>query len=148
LLAPTDNFELETQHPFKVVPLKTAVHLYLYLVIRETPQTSKIIDGMVLRLQDSLESQLFQWWNSTIDCQIWLLWVLFIGYTASYGRDQRFWFVQQLAATTDLLGIFSQESLKIHLEKVLWQDAFCAGYCKTLWDDIMLLGESELVLSD
>lgn len=144
--APTDASAAKRQYSFEVLPLKTAVHLYLYLVIREIPQSSKIINGMVWGLQNSTESQLFQWWNSTVNCQIWLLWTLFMGYTASIGGYQRFWFVQQLAATADLLGIFSHESLKLHLEKVLWQDTFFTRHCESLWEDIMLLGETELGL--
>lgn len=142
--ASRDSPELVNQHSFKIVPLKTAVHLYLYLVIREIPRNSKIIERMVVRLQDSLEPDLFQWWNSTVECQTWLLWILFIGCTTSYA-DQKVWFVREFVTITDLLGISSQKSLELHLKKVLWQGAFYAGHCSTLWDEVMLLGEAEPV---
>jgi len=110
-----DEPALKSQHSFEVIPLKTAVHLYTYLFIREIPQNSKIIDRMVLRLQNSLETQIFVWLGSTDECQTWLLWILFMGCVATRGKKEGFWFLQNLVKTTDMLGIFSQESLKLHL---------------------------------
>jgi hypothetical protein len=134
----------KSQHSFEVIALKTAVHLYLYLFIREIPQTSKIIERMVLRLQRSLDSQLFVWLNHTDECLTWLLWILFMGRIAARGRSEGLWFLQKLVATTDLLEIFSPESLELHLRKILWHEGFCATQCEILWDDIMLFGDGKI----
>lgn len=132
------------EHPFEVIPLKTAVHLYMYLFIREIPQTSKIINRMALRLQRSLDSQLVVWLNSTDECLTWLLWILFMGRIASRGRTGDSWFLQKLVITADLLGIFSPKSLELHLRKILWHEEFCMAECENLWDDIMLFGNGEI----
>jgi hypothetical protein len=134
----------KSQHLFEVIPLKIAVHLYMYLFIREIPQTSKIIDRMVLRLQRSLDSQLFVWLNSTDECLTWFLWILFMGRIASRGRSEGFWFLQKFVATTDLLGIFSQESMELHMRKILWHEGFCATQSENLWDEIMLFGDGDI----
>ncbi|KAF4628236.1 hypothetical protein G7Y89_g9915 [Cudoniella acicularis] len=140
---PVDELALVPSHSFEVIPLKTAVHLYLYLVIRAIPQMSKAIERLVLRLQDSLKLGLQQWWVSSSECETWLLWILFIGAVASRGRYERRWFIQYLANIMSLLGIYSFEALQSHLEKVLWQEAFCANHCRSVWGDVVDLVVSE-----
>jgi len=130
-------------YSFEAVPLKTAAHLYLYLVIREIPPRSQLLYRLVERLQDALEIQLGGWWNSTPYRKTWLLWILFIGGAAAAGRHERWWFVRELALVCHDLDIWSFGSIQDTLKKVLWQDAWCAVHCASLWEEMEILQEDK-----
>jgi hypothetical protein len=130
---------LSSEFGIEVLPLKTAVHIYLYLVIREIPMSSHTIGRMMLRLQDALEGDIDIYWTTTPVLQAWLLWILFIGYIAADQRPERAWFVNQIARTVGLLGVYTLEALEGELKKVLWREDFCGGVCRGLWGEIVVV---------
>lgn len=139
-----EDLELnECLYSFEAIPLKTAAHLWLYLVIREIPRTSQLLSRLVERLQDGLEIQLGGWWNSTYERQTWLLWMLFVGAAASAGRFERWWFVKELGMVCRILGIWHVEGLEDALKRVLWQDAWCKDHVQSLWNDVVMMEETE-----
>lgn len=116
--------------------LKTAIHIFLHLFIREIPSSSQAIGKMALRLRTSLESSLYDWWNADSEYQTWLLWILFAGYLACEGiLEQREWFLGNLGVTSDLLGICDGEGLRGRLEMVLWVEEFKDGIGR-IWGSI------------
>ena len=128
---------------FEAIPLKVAAHLWLYLVIRKVPRTSQLFFRLVERLQDGLETQLGGWWSSTLERQTWLLWMLFMGGAASAGRYGRWWFVTEIGMVCRTLGIWNIEGLEDGLKRVLWQDAWCKDHVKSLWNDVVMLEQTE-----
>jgi hypothetical protein len=133
----------EYLYSFEVVPLKTAAHLYLYLVAREVPPMSALVYRLVQRLHESLEEQLPGWWTSNIERQTWLLWMLFMGGVAAVGRVERWWFVRELGNVCRMLGIWSGVAFRDDLMKVLWQEAWCVDHCAALWQDVRAFEELE-----
>ena len=133
----------ECLYSFETVPLKTAAHLYLYLVIREVPLSSALVYRLAQRLQQSLEEQLPGWWNSNAERQTWLLWMLFIGGIAAAGSIGRWWFVRELGNTCRMLGIWSGDAFREGLKQVLWQEAWCEDHCMVLWQEVSAFEELE-----
>jgi hypothetical protein len=133
----------ECLYSFEAIPLKTAAHLWLYLVIREVPRTAQLLCRLVERLQEALEIQLGGWWNSTFERQTWLLWMLFMGGAASAGKFERWWFVKELGIVCRTLGIWNREGLEEGLKRVLWQDAWCMDHARSLWNDFVMMEEIE-----
>jgi hypothetical protein len=126
---------------FEAMPLQLAAHLFLWLAIREIPQTSELMYTLVQRLQRSLELKITVWWTSSLERLTWLLWILFMGGVASAGRIERTWFVRQMKIVCFQLDIMTKDDMRAYLVKVLWQDAFCADRCVSLWKDLESLVE-------
>jgi hypothetical protein len=134
-------------YSFECIPLRTAAHLYLYLVIREIPSTSQLLFRLAERLQEALDIQLGGWWDSNNQRRIWLLWMLFIGAATVTGRSERWWFVKEMGSVCKELGIDSHGKLQDALKRVLWQDAWCSDHCASLWYDLAVFGGEESSLS-
>jgi hypothetical protein len=133
----------ECLYSFEAIPMKTAAHLWLYLVIREIPRTSRLLHRLVKRLQDALEFQLGGWWNSMYGRQTWLLWMLYMDGVASAGRYERWWFVKELGFVCRTLGIWNKEGLEEGLKIVIWQDTWCKDHVSCLWNDVVMMEETE-----
>jgi hypothetical protein len=133
----------ECLYSFEATPLRTAAHLYLYLVLREIPRTSQLLYRLVERLQDALEIQLGGWWDSTFERRTWLVWILFMGGAASAGRFERWWFVKELGIVCKRLGIWNREGLEEMLRRVVWQDKWCGEHVRCLWNDIVMMEDTE-----
>jgi hypothetical protein len=130
-------------YSFEAIPLKTAAHLFLYLVIREIPHTSQLLFRLVERLQEAMEIQLGGWWDATDERRTWLLWMLFMGGSATAGRLERWWFVKEMEIVCGGLGIRSEQGFRDALKRALWQEAWCADHCMSLWNDLIMLREGE-----
>jgi hypothetical protein len=126
---------------FEAVPLKMAAHLYLWLAIRELPPTSELLYKILQRLHGSLKPVLPGWFNASEERMYWLLWILFVGGVAANGRKERSWFVNELGHVCIDLKIWTLDGLKECLERVVWQDAWCAERCAALWDDLTFFEE-------
>jgi hypothetical protein len=122
-------------------PLKMALHLFLYLVIREIPPYSQLYLHLVQRLCAAIELHGGGWWEATEERKIWLLWMLFMGGAAAAGEQERWWFVIKMSILCRELAIWSQDDLKSTLKRVLWQDAWGDGHCASLWNDLGIVGE-------
>jgi hypothetical protein len=133
----------ECIYSYETVPLKTAAHLFLYLVIREIPPTSQLLLRLVERLREALEIQMGGWWETTFDRRLWLLWMLFIGGAVAKASWEKSWFVRELGVACKGLGFESEQSLKEGLKRVLWQEAWFGTHCENLWGDILLLEMSD-----
>ncbi len=64
-----------------------------------------------------------------------------MGGVASAGRIERTWFVRQMKIVCFQLDIMTKDDMRAYLVKVLWQDAFCADRCVSLWKDLESLVE-------
>lgn len=126
---------------WEAIPLKIAVHLYLWLVVRELPPTSELLYTVVLRLKDSLEGQLPGWWTSNWERKRWLLWILYMGAVASNGRPERLWFVTELGKLCGVVGVESRDQLRVALVKVVLQEVFFEFHLISIWEDVTLLRE-------
>jgi hypothetical protein len=142
LLLNTSNLTQEA------IPLKIAAHLYLWLVIRELPPSSPILDTVIQRLQNSLGEDVMGWWFGNWERKIWLLWILFVGAVASNGRTERFWFTSELVKFSRLLGVNRIEGpggLRELLGSVVLQDIFFEWHLVSVWEDVKLLWDVETV---
>ena len=66
-----------------------------------------------------------------------------MGVAASAGRFERWWLVKELGMVCRTLGIWNREGLEEALKRVLWQDAWCKDRVRTLWNDIVMMEETE-----
>ncbi|KAH7351275.1 fungal-specific transcription factor domain-containing protein [Rhexocercosporidium sp. MPI-PUGE-AT-0058] len=128
---------------FESVPLKTAAHIYLWLVIRELPPTSELVYRLVQRLQGSLVGILPGWWSSSKERQVWLLWIMFVGGIAAVGRGESGWFVGEMVGVCRILGIWDKTALRGCLEGVLWQEEFFGEKLSLMWQDMVLSWDAE-----
>jgi len=128
-------------YSYEATPLKTAFHIYLYLVIREISPLSALLTRLISRLQDALELQVEGWWTSTSERRTWLLWMLFIGGAAAKGKAKmRWWFVRELWVMCRREGIWEIGGLRDALKRVVWQDEWCEEHCISLWNDLEAQG--------
>lgn len=65
-----------------------------------------------------------------------LLWVLFIGAITADGTPHRFFFMDLLSQTIDLIGISDWLSTKQILRSVIWMDSVCDPLAKKIWEQI------------
>lgn len=103
----------------EVGALKTAAHMYLYLVIRQIPSGSPAYNQLSRRLRADLEED-EQWWGLNRDRQCWLLWILFIGYMATSEVFGRRWFFMNALRVCKVLGVSTSDELLGVLMSVVW----------------------------
>jgi len=139
--------ERNTHGSYEAMPLAHAAHIYLWLVIRQVPPVSMVFIKLSRNLRDTLEAQRHGWWSATHERKNWLAWILFIGAAAAAGTEQ-WWFLTALESISESLGVWSRDSLKKCLSRVLWQDEFCADHCTILWNKISELQKLELATFD
>ncbi|PVH89111.1 hypothetical protein DL98DRAFT_96440 [Cadophora sp. DSE1049] len=122
---------------FESLPLRTAIHIYLWLAIRELPLTSELVHRLAQRLQESLVGKLPGWWTSTREGTLWMLWILFIGGIAALRRGERLWFVRKIVGVCKTLDVCDKNALRKSLRLVLWQEEFCGEKLELLWLDMV-----------
>lgn len=122
---------------FEALALRTALHIYLYIVIREIPQSSTVVAHLSNRLIQALKSQSKDWWGESIERQRWLMWILFIGVLSSSEPVDRWWLMEKLRLSCALLEINDSEWLKSNVRKLLWQERFGTQNCALLWEEVM-----------
>lgn len=105
---------------FEVAPLKTAAHIYLYLMIRQIPRGSPAFNPLSRRLRVALEEQDEQWWCSNKDREYWLLWMLFIGYVATSEVVSKQWFLQNALGVCKSQEVTTRDDLLDILRSVMW----------------------------
>ncbi|KAE8449819.1 hypothetical protein EG329_007296 [Mollisiaceae sp. DMI_Dod_QoI] len=120
---------------FESVPLRTALHLYLYVSMRLIPLTSELVQAMVLRLQDSLK-EVREWWENEEERKIWLLWILWMGAMAGKG-EVRWWFFGEMRSLSSEIGIWDVEGLKEKLRTCVWEEEWCGERAEEVWEDVI-----------
>jgi len=119
-----------------LLPLKIALHLYLYLIIREIPNTAQLIGRLSQRLQDVLEPQIPGFWTFNLERKSWLLWILFVGSMAVTTPSEIYWFTKGIQTICKMLGIDSQQSLLSCLKRCVWQENSCSNHCALVWEQV------------
>ena len=66
-----------------------------------------------------------------------------MGGAASAGRFERWWFVKELRIMCKSLGIWNRDGLEEMLRRVLWQDKWCGEHVRCLWNDIVMMEDTE-----
>jgi hypothetical protein len=93
---------LRVKHLYKACCL--TLHMYIYLTLREVPRAAALYDTLVNRLSRTLKQAM------TVRVRIkfpkLVFWMLCTGGSASFGRPERPWFVEQLAI---FAGVHSQQ---------------------------------------
>ncbi|KAI5460609.1 hypothetical protein BGZ63DRAFT_249206 [Mariannaea sp. PMI_226] len=111
--------------PSEVVPLKIAVHIYLYLMIREIPAGSPVFRELTRRFRASLEAQTEQWWISSRERQCWVLWMLYIAFAAATEEPNKQWFLTKGLLLCEMLNLMARDELECTLKSVLWNGSRC-----------------------
>ncbi|KAL7785903.1 hypothetical protein V8C37DRAFT_393128 [Trichoderma ceciliae] len=117
------------------VLMNIAAYIYLYLILRELPIKSRLFYKLSQRLRDALEMQDEEWWNSNLERQRWLLWVVFMGYGAASEWSEKWWFVERMEALRAAVRVWTKDELESALRGVLWQDS-CEESLEKLWKDM------------
>ncbi|KUJ17967.1 uncharacterized protein LY89DRAFT_732670 [Mollisia scopiformis] len=135
-----DSFSLALSNcgfVFESLPLRTALHLYLYLSIRLIPTSSELVQSMLLRLKDSLEQLgIVEWWESDEERRIWLLWIFWVGAVAAKS-EERWWFVSQVGRLCAEMNIWDVKRLKETLRRAVWEEEWCGNLAERVWDDFI-----------
>ncbi|CZR53411.1 uncharacterized protein PAC_03289 [Phialocephala subalpina] len=136
------NFALSNcAFTFESLPLRTALHLYLYLSIRLVPTSSELVRKMVARLRDALE-EVKEWWESN-EKKMWLLWILFVGAVATRRElEERWWFIDELRRLCTEMRIWDVQNLKAMLRGVLWEEEWCGEKAEAIWEEVVAQGKS------
>jgi hypothetical protein len=118
-------------------PLRLAAHLFLHLETRELPVHSKMHQNMSERLKSLLpgeeDLQLDGEWNPSL---LILLWILFIGSSASVNPITKSYFVKYLIKVTEVLGLQLYEEFENTLRTTLWGENFCSPSCRIVWQQM------------
>lgn len=107
--------------------LKLALHIYLYLAIRELPRSSSLMGELAARLQAALTLTTAQASTLEGDFRHWYLWMLFLGYCTAKDSLGSQWFLASAVVVCDTLDITSPDDVRSSLTKVLWTSA-CEPY--------------------
>jgi hypothetical protein len=121
--------------------LLAAAHVFLYGALRNIPMKSKIYQVLISRLQKTLEEVevLLTAWKDDASP---FLWVLFIGYAATYEPEssRKFlnqWFLYRLKVFLSVLQQETPISKDIVMERLkglVWTEGFCAAALESLWE--------------
>ncbi|CEJ93542.1 hypothetical protein VHEMI09123 [[Torrubiella] hemipterigena] len=103
--------------------LRLALHIYLYLTIRELPRSSSLMGELAARLQAALAPTMDQTSTLEGDSRNWYLWMLFLGYCTSKETIGPQWFLASAIVVCDALHITNPDDVRSSLTKVLWTSA-------------------------
>ena len=88
----------------------------------------------VKRLKDHLEDNGSMILLEELNAEL-LLWVLFIGGMAAFGRSERVWFRTWIGRKCLDLGLACWEDSRNAIRRFAWVDWFCDPPSKALWND-------------
>ncbi|OAP56274.1 hypothetical protein AYL99_09453 [Fonsecaea erecta] len=74
-----------------------------------------------------------------------LLWLLSVGGTCPFGPAQHKWYISQLADTATDLEVHSWKDMKASLKQVIWHEYQDDKLHKQLWDEVVQLGDGEIL---
>ena len=124
--------------PTLCMPFYSSALLFVYLVLRELPTTSSILDNFVTRLKTALSYlKVEKFWRESPHG--FLLWVLFIGGWAAEGRSDRSWYSTQLAWLSMRMKVEMWEHAKSLLNEYAFMNCLCDRPCRELWDESRLM---------
>jgi hypothetical protein len=118
-------------------PLRLGAHLFLHLAIRELPASSSMHQNMSERLKSTLsDGECLELQGASNSAVSLLLWVFFMGYTASSNQVTKSYFVKYLIRVTKALGLYSLEKFEDNLRKTLWRERFCNLSSSKAWEEM------------
>jgi hypothetical protein len=112
-----------------------ALCTYINIVLRQLPPNATVHCIMAEHLRSGLEASgedLVLAWGSNLQL---LLWILFMGATATAARKERIYFVQNLALVGKELGLLDLEDFLDMLRATIWSDTFYSRQSTILWDE-------------
>lgn len=115
---------------------RLAAYLYLYMALRELPRTTKINYTLASRLKGILETSttnLLLIWKEDLHL---LLWILLIGAAATFGTEERKFFVGHLSRATHHMALASLASFQEALKEILWLKEFSEEESIALWKEM------------
>lgn len=115
--------------------IRHAAIIYSAAVTFPLPPSTGIFRTATTRLQNILdESKSDPCWQLCPDV---LLWILVLGGIASFGTEERIWFVQNMAAVSAALNISEWEQAIEKLENYLWLGSTCNSGGQLLWAEVL-----------
>jgi Fungal specific transcription factor domain len=108
--------------------------MYIYMVLKQNPPRSKIVEKLVSRHKYSLQILTPE--------ELWihfpphfLLWSLVIANIASAGHPDRWWLLQLLKTLQTKLAL-DWEAAKIILGHFAWVDRICTKPSRLIWEEL------------
>jgi hypothetical protein len=117
--------------------VRLAAYLYLYMALRELPRSTMINYTLARRLKGILErsnADLVLVWRDDLHL---LLWILFIGAVATFGTEERGFFVSYLSRMQHHMGLVSLEGFQAALKEVLWLRDFSDMESIIVWREMV-----------
>jgi hypothetical protein len=126
---------------FEAEPVKIALHIYLYLMIRDIPKSSPLFHKLVERLLAALKVQNYHSNEKSRYSYIWRLWMLLIGFGAASKKSVADWFVYNTWLTCREMDITSSAEFGYVLRSVLWRGRRCEELKDRLWLELISIDE-------
>ena len=120
--------------PMRCMPFYSSTLLFVYLVLREIPTTSSILDNFITRLRTAL-SYLKRENNWQEIPHGFLLWMLFIGGWAAEGRQHRSWYSDHIAWLGTEMKLEFWEQAKNVISEYACVDSICDRPGRKLWGE-------------
>jgi hypothetical protein len=117
---------------------RLAAYLYLYIALRDIPQSAVTNQTIVTRLKGILESAggcLLILWREDREL---FLWILYMGAVSALETAERAFFVKVLRKLIVTMGLDTMEAFTRTLKEVLWEPGFCEQKSTTrdLWEEL------------
>jgi hypothetical protein len=113
--------------------LRMASLIYIKEILQEFPRSATGSRNLVQKLKTSLSVVKECWQLGS-----WLLWLFFVGGTASKAGPDRAWFTAHLVRMSMTLELSTWDEVKDILDKLLWIETTHDSMCKSLWDEVMV----------
>lgn len=117
--------------PFRCMPLYTSALAFIYVVLREVPITSSILDNFVMRLKRALDFVGVENFTRHFSPE-YLLWLLFLGSWIAQGREDWHWYHSKLVWLIGRFGFRHWDQIK----GILAEYCFVASVCENPYQEL------------
>jgi hypothetical protein len=118
--------------------LRFSCLLYVNVVLRDFPRSTKIICRLASKLQCSLlSSEVLRRPFTTTPLLKLVLWALFIGMDCTVDKSESAWYPTALAQFCVLNSFRRWKDIRMCLIEVCWLEIDCDTRCKSHWADIL-----------
>ena len=108
---------------------------FIYMVLRQTPTSSQIVEKLARRLKFSLRiltpEELWDHFPPRF-----LLWVLVVANIASTGHADRLWLLQTLKQLREKIALENWEAAKVILVELAWVEHVCTRPAILIWKEL------------
>ena len=110
--------------------------LYINMVLRKLPLQATLHSAMAEHIRSDLErsgDRLIPTWTPNLKL---LLWILFMGASATIGRSEHSYFMRKMELVAIELDLWNLKDFIETIKATVWCEAFCLQQSKILWKEM------------